>query len=336
MGLIDAFATAAAARPHVLVAEAPGAFRQRVAVERAAYAAGWCLTDTIADADVLAVVGEPRPQLMAVVDHAWEQMSEPRARTEVHDEDDVPSALVEAREVLLATGEQRMRARQRRSSQELLWHDSWRAHGDSHERHDPDHGGHDHGGDEEGGHDHGDMSPDGIPLAEGAADRDGLEMDELHLPLGPLLAHWPAGVVLRLTLHGDVVAGAEVEDLAAADGASTGDDGPVRAARLLDAVTSVLTVAGLPGESARARRLRDRCLDDTPLAPDTFEEFAMRVRRHRALRWLLSGLVLPATTEGASSCMSTWSTWSTGPVTRSTMARRRPTGRVRRWRLCPA
>ena len=49
------------------------------------------------------------------------------------------------------------------------------------------------------------MSPDGIPLAEGAEDRDGLEMDVLHLPLGPVLAHWPAGVVLRVTLHGDVV-----------------------------------------------------------------------------------------------------------------------------------
>ena len=55
--------------------------------------------------------------------------------------------------------------------------------------------------------------PDGIPLAEGAEDRDGLEMDVLHLPLGPVLRHWPAGVVLRLTLHGDVVADAEVTRL---------------------------------------------------------------------------------------------------------------------------
>ena len=71
----------------------------------------------------------------------------------------------------------------------------------------------DHGDMDHGDMDHGSMSPDGIPLAEGAEDRDGLEMDAIHLPLGPVLRHWPAGVVLRLTLHGDVVADAEVTRL---------------------------------------------------------------------------------------------------------------------------
>ena len=63
-----------------------------------------------------------------------------------------------------------------------------------------------------------DMSPSGIPLAEGGDDRDGLEMDVLHLPLGPVLPHWPAGVVLRCTLQGDVVVAAEASEVDESDG----------------------------------------------------------------------------------------------------------------------
>ena len=183
MGLIDAVARAAAGRAHVLVVEAPGAFRERVVLERALDALGWCLAGSVADADVLAVVGEPGPRLREVVERTWHQMSEPRARVDVTTEDGVAPALAEARDVLLDTDRQRAGARARPRQE-----DSPPA--------EPD-----------------DMSPDGIPLAEGAEDRDGLEMDVLHLPLGPVLAHWPAGVVLRVTLHGDVVADAEVEDL---------------------------------------------------------------------------------------------------------------------------
>src|SRR5699024_10599404 len=82
----------------------------------------------------------------------------------------------------------------------------------AHEGHE-DHGGHggheghaDHGG-HEGHEGHGDMdmAPAGIPLAEGGEDRDGLEMDVLHLPLGPVLPFWPAGLVLHCSLQGDVV-----------------------------------------------------------------------------------------------------------------------------------
>ena len=163
MGLIDAVARAGAARAHVLVVEAPGAFRERVALERALAALGWCAADSVADADVLAVVGEPGPGLRAVVERTWHQMSEPRARVDVPTETDVAAALAEARTALLATEHQRAGAG-RRSRQE------------GSPPAEPD-----------------DMSPDGIPLAEGADDRDGLEMDVLHLPLGPVLAHWPAG-----------------------------------------------------------------------------------------------------------------------------------------------
>ncbi len=296
MGLIDSWTRAAASRGHVLIAEARGAFRQRVALERAVDAAGWCATGAIADADVLAVVGEPSAELMAVIDHAWEQMSEPRARIDVRGETDLAAALEGARETLRSSEEQRARAR-RRPGQEAPGHDDHHDQDHHHDHHDEQHTSHDDHGDddvsdEHAGHDHGDMSPDGIPLAEGAEDRDGLEMDELHLPLGPVLAHWPAGLVLRLTLHGDVVSGAEVEQLDAAGRPSVPDDGETRAARLLDAAASVLSLAGLPGEAARATRLRDRCLVGDQDVAESIEGLVSRVRRHRVLRWVLKGLAV--------------------------------------------
>ncbi len=295
MGLREICTAAATSRAHVLVAEAPGAFRVRVALERAVQAAGWSVAESVADADVLAVVGQPGPELLAVIDHAWRQMSEPRARIEVRDEADVASALVEARRALQATNEQRARASERPASPGPSAPEQDTSHGhESHEDGGHGHDGHDHD-DAGGGHDHGQMSPDGIPLAEGAEDRDGLEMDELHLPLGPVLAHWPAGVVVQLTLHGDVVAGAEVEHLGGDPGERGGsarDDGAAGAARLLDAAASVLALTGLPAEAARARRLRDSCLDAAPVDGEAITVLGRRIRRQRVLRWLLRGLAL--------------------------------------------
>ncbi len=280
MGLRETIARAAVSRAHVLIAEAPGAFPQRVALERALDAAGWRPAETAADADVLAVVGEPGPALTELIDRAWDQLSEPRVRIEVREEGDVGSALAQAREALQDTAAQRAGALRRHE----------------HEHEDE---GHDGGGEHGGGHHEGHegMAPDGIPLAEGAEDRDGLEMDELHLPWGPVLAHWPAGVVLRLTLHGDLVTDAELEHLGGAESEAE-EDGATRAARLLDAAASVLVLAGLPAEAARARRLRDRCLDGTPPAGEDLARLATRLRRHRVLRWLLGGLVLPGAVGG--------------------------------------
>ncbi|NEE25830.1 hypothetical protein G3M53_10200, partial [Streptomyces sp. SID7982] len=59
----------------------------------------------------------------------------------------------------------------------------------------------------------------GLPLAERADDRDGLRLDRLHVPFGPVLPDWPVGLVLRLTLQGDVVqevTGVEVVEAAPA------------------------------------------------------------------------------------------------------------------------
>lgn len=284
MGLIDMLTRAAASRAHVLVAEVPGSFRDRVALERALDGIGWCIAQSAADADVLAVVGAPEKPFAAVVDHVWAQMSEPRARIQVQAGSDARELLIQAREQL------------RLGSRRLTDPDVRRGFTPSADAMTPEHDDqdgaaehadhHDHGG----GHDHSAMMPDGIPLAEGAEDRDGLEMDELHLPLGPVLAHWPAGVVLRVTLHGEAVVHAEVEQLATSR-AGQPDAPIVRAARLLDAAGSVLALAGLPAESARVRRLRDRCLDGELHDGHEIAQFGDRLGRRRALRWVLSGLI---------------------------------------------
>lgn len=234
MGLIEFLSDVAGSRAHVLIAEAPEAFRERVALERALDRRGWCTASSVADADVLVVVGEPGEALAAVVEHVWSQLSEPRARFHLTDEADVDALLIGA--------EEQLRTTPRRIAEPGLRHGFTPSRDDRSEE-PGDHQGHDMAG----GHDHGSMMPDGIPLAEGAEDRDGLEMDELHLPLGPVLAHWPAGLVLRVTLHGDVVVDADVQQLPGRAGTTpAADDLTTHAARLLDAARSVLTLAGLP------------------------------------------------------------------------------------------
>lgn len=291
MGLNEAMARTVAARAHMLIVEAPGAFRTRVGLERAIDATPWCRTETVADADVLAVVGSPGAELTAIIDRTWAQLSEPRVRVEIGEEAHIATGLAFARASLLASAAHHTPEPPRREG-----HHTPTAHHAKATHHDSDHSGHDDSGHDEqhehngpdghDEHDHGSMSPDGISLAEGAEDRDGLEMDELHLPLGPVLNHWPAGVVLHLTLNGDVVTSATAERLDSADESSPARRGPEYAARLLDSAASLLSLAGLPAQSARARLLRDRCLTEPSVDPHDVADFASMLGRLRVLRWL--------------------------------------------------
>lgn len=148
----------------------------------------------------------------------------------------------------------------------------------------------------------------GLPMADRAQDRDGLTLDQLHVPLGPLLPDWPAGLVIRLTLQGDVIqrAEAEVMGLAAEPGsfwagpwrrAAAGE--PVttataarwRAAACLDSLARFLSVAGWDAAAAAARALRDDALGDGPapgLEP-AVRRLARRVARSRVLAWSTRG-----------------------------------------------
>ncbi|WP_186313863.1 hypothetical protein [Kocuria marina] len=154
-----------------------------------------------------------------------------------------------------------------------------------------DHGG--HGGMDHSGHGGMDMAPGGIALAGGGEDRDGLEMDVLHLPLGPVLPFWPAGLVLRCSLQGDVVVDAEASVV---DGAGAGGPGPGPAPAAVvwcDQVMALLALAGVEDAAACARRARDALLcGDEDAARDAVERLDRTVRRSWLLRSSLRGVLL--------------------------------------------
>ncbi|MCF6475194.1 hypothetical protein FAF44_43510 [Nonomuraea sp. MG754425] len=160
----------------------------------------------------------------------------------------------------------------------------------------------------DGGARHGDAGRP-VAMAGRGRDRDGLTLDRLHVPLGPVLADWPAGLVVETVLQGDVIQEAVVRAASAgADGVSFWDP-PRRdetdrdetdrdeterreAARCLDSLGRLLAVAGWPGAAREARRLRDRLLAGAAPAGlrRDCERFARRVRRSRVLRWMLRGV----------------------------------------------
>ena len=160
-----------------------------------------------------------------------------------------------------------------------------------------DHSGMDMSGMDHSGMDHSgmNMAPGGIPLAQGGRDRDGLEMDQLHLRLGPFLANWPAGLVVRCTLQGDVITASEVQMMGAAAEQPTPAevDNSTMAARHVDHIVDLLTLAGWPRGSDRALRLRRILLArpvDEHAARDEAAELSRLVRRSRILRWSLRDL----------------------------------------------
>ncbi|MGV9807360.1 hypothetical protein [Micromonospora chersina] len=394
----EALSRIAVRHAHVLVAEVPGYWATRAAVERHVLARGWRLALSPADADILAVCGRPSPQLAEPLCRLWEQMPGPRARIEVESPQAVQPALVTAEEELLDLTRQRADSRDRSADQaatgharpgEQHAHEGHAAHdrggrdaaqpaperrggdgdhagaahepadhgtqansaesregtpgeGSTHDSrghvgyHEPPHPGHengpsdghgdmdhsehaDHAGSEHAHHEgtghaahdammhaghggmaHGgmDMAPGGIPLASGGEDRDGLEMDLLHLRLGPVLAYWPAGLVLRCTLQGDVVVDAETS-LVAADNPTAeaelrhgSEDARRFAARRCDNAASLLRLAGWDDAASRARRIRDALLftDDLDGPAGELHRLRRMVGRSWWLRWSLRSI----------------------------------------------
>jgi hypothetical protein len=131
-----------------------------------------------------------------------------------------------------------------------------------------------------------DSPPADVPMADRDADRDGLTLDQVHVPLGPALPWWPAGLVVHTTLQGDVLQEVSVE-LLAGGGGSFWAEHPV--ARGLDAAGRLLAVAGWADAATAAHRLRDAALAGASVSGPA-ERLAGRVRRSRTVRWLLSGV----------------------------------------------
>lgn len=271
MVLTDALARRAVGRTHVLPVEIPGQWSTRVALQRRVLSRGWRMAVSPADADVLAVCGEAGPQMGAVIDRVWDQLPGPRVRIDVAVGSSADDALDRAAAELLDSAAQARAARSRPQH--------------------PGTGDMDHGDMEHGDMDHGDMemAPSGISLAEGAEDRDGLEMDVLHLGLGPVLAHWPAGMRLRCALSGDVVTDAAVLLL---DAEHPPLAGTAVAARQCDHLVDFLTLAGWPRGAVTARRCRDMLLDDPrgERATGVFDQMRRSVLRSKLLRWSLRDL----------------------------------------------
>ena len=334
MGLSGALARLAVRATRVLVVEVPGHWATRMEVEHQLLRRGWRPAWTPADADVLAVCGVPGPELSELVDRLWEQMPGPRVRADITSPGTVGSALDAAAALLLDTPHHRTDAQERAQEPEIPEDADHGGHGGmghgGMDHGEMDHGGHggmdhsghgemdhgemdhgemdhgemDHGEMDHGGHGgHGgmDMAPEGIPLAEGGEDRDGLEMDVLHLPLGPVLPFWPAGLVLRCSLQGDVVVNAEAsmvdgrnDDEDDGAGAAGPSAGPAPAAVVrCDQVMALLALAGVEDAAACARRARDALLcGDEDAARDAVERLDRTVRRSWLLRSSLRGVLL--------------------------------------------
>ncbi len=168
-------------------------------------------------------------------------------------------------------------------------------------------GGQDHdardmsGGEHDQGSDHGEMGMvGGLAMAGRGDDRDGLKLDQLHVALGPVLPDWPAGLVLRLVLQGDIAQSSELEVMGENGGGSfwmrAAADATVEArfgaAAAADSLQRLLAVAGWQSAALTGRWLRDELLSSEPDAPShpRFVRWIRRVRRSRALRWSTNGL----------------------------------------------
>ncbi len=345
MDLTGALLRAGAARPHVLTVTMPGGTVVRLAAEEELRRRGWPAAMTPADADVLLVAGDPAAPFAGVLAETWRAMPAPRARVHAARPGEMAAALEAARARLGdRSGQQALAAGVAGGGRDphggegtAGGHDSVTGDG-GHNGHEMGgqgpgqmggggagetggaaHHGHDMGGMDMGGgaHDSHDMDgmdmggmvmPAGLRMAGRGADRDGLKLDQLHVPLGPVLPDWPAGLVVHVTLQGDVVQLAEAQALGPGAGGSfwsepwrravageavtTGEAARRGAASYLDSLGRFLGVAGWDDAATAARRLRDDALAGAPgsqLRP-AVHRFARRVGRSRTLAWLTRGL----------------------------------------------
>lgn len=300
MDLTGALLRIGAARPHILLVEMPGGTPARLEVERELRHRGWPAAVSPADTDVLVVAGPVHHRTTGLVVRLERQVPRPRVRLHAADPRNVGPALDDAAARLALGGDT--------------------ADGTGH-------------GDDTAPSGHGGMEtdmPGDLPMADRGEDRDGLVLDQLHVPLGPLLPDWPAGLVVHTMLQGDVVQDARVEVFgtggtsfwnepwrraAAGDPVTTGAAARRRVTAHLDSLARFLAVAGWADVTSRTRWLRDDVLDGAPgteLVP-RFRRTARQLRRSRTLRWLTTGLgdvpADAATLRARGDVTDRWSGW---------------------------
>lgn len=311
MGMSSLVARVATRRVHVFLVETPGWSLLRMTAQAAITTRGWVEAIGPADADVLLVCGPPDREFRELIDAVWEQVPSPRYRAIVGPGESLAVMLDTIPVALRNDAQQHADARHRR-----LRVDDNRGPdpAPTATEHTDMSGDHDHSADTPPGDDtsasdmtmgsndamdmdsHGDMEmdmdmdmsgPAGIALAGGGDDRDGLEMDVIHLTLGPLLTGWPPDLVLHCTLHGDVVADARVERLQS----SGPGEQPPETVRLLDDATCLLLLAGWEPAAQEIARLRNDLFQtmNPQLVVSRLRRVTARVRRSRTLRWSLKG-----------------------------------------------
>jgi hypothetical protein len=315
---------AGATRPHVLIAAVPGGTQVRLAAEEQLRRRGWPSALTPANADLLLVAGTPARDIADALEATWAAIPAPRARVHAASPGEVAATLDAARAELASEARQRHAAAagagqpaghyDRPAGRAMPGHGE---HGMAGGGHDTGHGhdavgdgAHDPGDGGDSGHGMGEMEmPAGLPMADRGEDRDGLKLDQLHVPLGPVLPDWPAGLVVRVTLQGDVVQHAEVDAVGlGGDGgsfwaepwrlAAVGEPVPVAAAARrhaaahLDSLGRFLAVAGWDDAAANARALRDDTLRGVPGSSPgaAVRRLARRVSRSRVLAWSTQGM----------------------------------------------
>ncbi|MEU5260084.1 hypothetical protein [Amycolatopsis sp. NPDC021455] len=258
-----------------LIATAVGGTGVRLAVEREARRRGWRPALHPAEANLLVAAGPDDPAMAPFADAVWQLVPAPRVRISLTDPSEVPAALSDAEQRLRSPAHHDMPAA--RSE-----HENHAPHHEHAEMDHSDHHGHDMSGME---------MPGGIPMADRAEDRDGLKLDRLTVPLGPVLPAWPAGLLVRTWMQGDVVQEATAETvLTSRPGTRAFWDSEARlSARRLDSCVRLLTVAGWEHAAVVAARLRDDLLSGQDPGP-RFTRWAKRVRRSRVLRWSLTGV----------------------------------------------
>ena len=166
------------------------------------------------------------------------------------------------------------------------------------EKADP-HAGHNMGGMDMGGMDMAGMDmPGGLAMAERAPDRDGLKLDVLTVSWGPVLAWWPAGLVVTTVLQGDVVQEARVEQFFDLDAnraewrEALADLEPAVAAAVvrLDALVRLLAVAGWESARLQSQQVRDLLLSGSGDVAAQLHRLSRKVQRSRTLRRMTIGV----------------------------------------------
>jgi len=325
-------------RPHALVVGAPGGTAARLAVERELVAAGGVVSWNPADADLLITAGPLGEELRAAADRVWAQVPGPAVRVEVTDPaaagERLAAAVVELAGLTVARPAAEHDAGQPAQGGGM---DPGMEHGMEHgTQHGMEHGtqhGMEHG--TQHGMDPGMDMPGGLRVADRAADRDGLRLDVLHVPLGPVLPAWPAGLLVDVEMQGDLIQSARGRLLAAgtpsppywsAPAADARRSGARRAAAHLDSLGRLLTVAGWDDAAGQAQTVRDELLSrgDGGATSDAVARLRRRLSGSRALRLATDGLGVLSAADAAR-----WDV--TGPAARAVPRGGDATARWQTW-----